>query len=126
MSCVFFWCSIHVNEAPNRLAQILKRLKTIANYRWTSLPIMTLWVTQQKQIYRLYVSSFLLWFVLIWYFFDYFFWRIFFTHFFWRNILRFFWWTFLTELLTYFFYDFFVLFFLWICWRICCRFFIFR
>ena len=55
MSCVFFWCSIHVNEAPNRLAQILKRLKTIAIYRWTSLPIMTLWVAQLKQIYQLFV-----------------------------------------------------------------------
>ena len=33
----------------------VKRLKTIAIYRWTSLPVMTLWVAQLKQIYRLSV-----------------------------------------------------------------------
>ena len=33
----------------------VKRLKTIAIFRWTSLPIMTLWVAQLKQIYRLSV-----------------------------------------------------------------------
>ena len=43
----------YVNDAPNHLAQILKRLKTIAIYRWTSLPIITLWVTQLRQICRL-------------------------------------------------------------------------
>ena len=42
-----------LNDAPNHLAQILKRLKTIAIYRWTSLPIITLWVTQLRQICRL-------------------------------------------------------------------------
>ena len=31
----------------------VKRLKTIAIYRWISLPVMTLWVAQLKQIYRL-------------------------------------------------------------------------
>ena len=34
----------------------VKRLKTIAIYWWTSLPIITLWVTQLRQICRLYIS----------------------------------------------------------------------
>ena len=45
----------YVNDAPNHLAQILKRLKTIAIYWWASLPIMTLWVNSWGQIYRLLV-----------------------------------------------------------------------
>ena len=46
----------YVNDAPNLLAQILKRLKTIAIYWWASLPIITLWVTQLSQICRLLVD----------------------------------------------------------------------
>ena len=44
---------LKVNDAPNHLGQILKRLKTIAIYWWTSLPIITLWVTKLGQICRL-------------------------------------------------------------------------
>ena len=40
-------------NAPNQLAQILKSLKTTAIYWWTSLPIITLSVTQLGEIYRL-------------------------------------------------------------------------